>query len=129
MPLAFVETTKAHGTSSAAPVPIPELSLALPEGAGEQALVILNLPNVYVMKATGGDPGGAMFHILVNGTALRAYALINPTPTNATNKGQQTVTLVVAVPLKFEAQTITATWQTTNGFTVVAETASLSARS
>src|SRR3954447_18390150 len=128
MSLLFVQTTKSHGTSSASPVPIPELSLTIPEGEGEQALVILNLPNVYVLNPAGNDPGGK-FTISANGTVLPAYACMTPVSNGLVGNGRQTVTLVVAVPLMLKLQPIVAMWQALNSCHIVLDSpASLSAR-
>ena len=47
------------------------LSITIPGGVGEMALVILNVPNPY---ATGDKNPGGNFGIQVNGTLQAAYA-------------------------------------------------------
>jgi hypothetical protein len=126
MSLIFTQTTQSHQTDSMLPVPIPELNMTLPEGVGEQALLILNVPNVYA--TTGGNVPGGRFGISVNGTVLPAYAtfMYNSVPPSGDRLAQ---TLVVAVPLTVEPQQVQAVWQTYNGCTVVIDTpASLSAQ-
>ena len=126
MSLIFVQTTQPHQTASMLPTPIPELNMTLPEGAGEQALVILNLPNVYA--TTGGNNPGGRFSISVNGTVLPAYAtfMYNDVPPSGDRLAQ---TLVVAIPLTLNPQKVQAMWQTYNGCTVAIDTpASLSAQ-
>jgi hypothetical protein len=43
----YAQTSGTHSTNSGSFVPIPDLSLTLPGGAGGSMLVILNLPNPY----------------------------------------------------------------------------------
>lgn len=126
MSLIFVQTTQSHQTDSILPVPIPELNMTLPEGSGEQALLILNVPNVYA--TTGGNIPGGRFGISVNGTVLAAYAtfMYNDLPPSGDRVAQ---TLVVAVPLTLKPQQVQAVWQAYNGCSVVIDTpASLSAQ-
>ena len=92
--------------------PIPGLSLTIPEGAGEQALIILNVPASYNVGGSG-DGSGGQFNLSVDGTMLPEYA--------AYNYGQygsyglplrMPATLVVAVPLTLKQQTVVAYAQT-----------------
>jgi len=70
MPL-YVQTTGtqmvAFGTS---PTPIPGLTLTIPEGAGEQALVTLNVPNPYSYTESRAYVAGGWFGLSVDGTTL-----------------------------------------------------------
>jgi hypothetical protein len=45
MPVIYVQTTRNYQTKSQSWTPIPELSLELPEGLGEQALITPRYPN------------------------------------------------------------------------------------
>jgi len=52
----YAQSSGTHSTNSSTLVPIPGLSITVPEGVGISALIILNVPNPY---ATGIDyPGG-----------------------------------------------------------------------
>ena len=90
--------------------PIPGLTLTLPEGVNEQALVILNVPAAYSVIAsfTGGQ--GGVFNISVDGTMLPEYAEYDYIRSmNAQSTPVRVpVTLVVAVPLKLKNQTVVA---------------------
>ena len=67
----YAQTSGTQSTNSATYVPIPGLSLTIPEGVGTSALVILNLPMPY---AQGNNYPGATVGITVNGTALGVAA-------------------------------------------------------
>ena len=112
-----------HWTSSSAPM--VGLKLTIPRGAGDQAVVTLNVPNPY---AEGSDfPGGA-FSITVNGTPLPAYASFTYSEQKPQSPGRMPTTLVVAVPLGNQTQEILAVWQGLRGSNVVIDSpASLSA--
>jgi hypothetical protein len=90
--------------------PIPRLSLTIPEGAGDSALVILNVPAPYAVIAnfTGGQ--GGVFNLSVDGTMLPEYAEFDYIVSmNAQSTPvRMPVTLVVAVPLKLKNQTVVA---------------------
>ena len=92
----------------AAFTPIPGLTLTLPEGVQESALVILNVPASYAIIAnwTGGQ--GGRFGISVNGTMLPAYAGYNYTTSIPLQNVDARVpaTLVVGVPLTLKPQTV-----------------------
>ena len=84
--------------------PIPGLTLKLPEGVNEQALVILNVPASYsVARNTGG-----VFNISVDGTMLKEYAEYDFTNYSPSTRGRSPATLVVAVPLILKNQTVVA---------------------
>jgi mannose-binding lectin len=65
MSILYAQTSGTHQTNSGQFVPIPGLSLTLPEGVGVTALAILNLPNPY---ARGNDFPGGTLGISVAGT-------------------------------------------------------------
>jgi hypothetical protein len=90
--------------------PIPGLSLTIPEGAGDQALVILNVPASYAVIANFTSGRGGQFNISVDGTTLPEYAEYDYVASmSAQNMPVRVpVTLVVAVPLKLKPQTVVA---------------------
>jgi hypothetical protein len=106
-------------------VPIPGLSLTIPEGVGVSALVILNLPMPY---ATGKDYPGANLGISVDGavsSVVAGFTYSEPIPQVS---GRMPTTLVVSVPLAIKPQTIAAVWSAVRGSTVIIDTpATLSA--
>ena len=69
-------------TNSQSWTPIPGLAITLPRGVGEQALVILNVPNPY---AKGSDFPGGSFGVQVNGTVQSPVAVFTY---NEQNSGQ-----------------------------------------
>lgn len=121
----YAQTSGVLKTNSTTFVPIPGLSLQLPEGVGTSALIILNLPNPYAL----GDnfPGGIM-GITVNGTLSPVQASFTYNEAVPAGTGRVPTTLVVSVPLGSAAQTVTAVWSGVAGATVVIDTpATLSA--
>ena len=89
-------------------IPIPGLTLTLPEGSGESALVILNVPASYAVIASFTGGSGGQFYISVDGTVLPEYAEYDYV---VSMNAQQTpvrmpATLVVSVPLKLKPQTV-----------------------
>jgi mannose-binding lectin len=89
-------------------VAIPGLTLTLPEGAGESALVTLNVPASYAVIANFTSGRGGQFNISVDGTTLPAYAEYDYVVSmNSQNTPvRMPTTLVVAVPLKLRTQTV-----------------------
>jgi mannose-binding lectin len=110
------QTSGTQTTNASSLTAIPGLSLTLPEGVQVSALVILNLPNPY---AQGNDYPGGILGISVNGAvspvqASFTYGIQNPPSTN-----RMPTTLVVAVPLTLQQQTIQALWCGVRGSTVI----------
>src|SRR4051794_26520414 len=103
MAVIFVQTSKPHQTNSTTFIPIPGLTLTLPQGSGDQALVILNMPSA---SAAGmGDFGrGGRLGISVDGVVLPAYAEF--TCLTPDIDVRIPLTLVVAVPLTAQLQKI-----------------------
>ena len=62
----YAQTTGTQQTNSGTFVPIPGLTLTIPEGVGTSALIILNVPMPY---AQGNNYPGGTFGITVGGTA------------------------------------------------------------
>ena len=121
----YAQTSGTQQTNSGTFVPIPGLTLTIPEGVGTSALVILNVPMPY---ATGNNTPGGTFGIKVNGTASAVVAGFTYNEPAPTSTGRIPTTLVVSVPLTNAAQTIVAVWQGVRGSTVIIDTpASLSA--
>jgi hypothetical protein len=92
------------------PAPIPGLTLTLPEGAGESALVILNVPASWAVVGGGNNGQGGQFNISVDGNTLAPYAAYNyltSMPLQNVN-GRIPATLVVSVPLLLQPQTVVA---------------------
>lgn len=104
--------------------PIPGLSLQIPAGAGEQALIILNVPAPYLMHSQIAPPGGGYmaFCVSVDGTRLPANAKFT-----GPNEVRVPTTLVVAVPLAAKPQTIVGLWGGFDAYAIIDSPASLSA--
>jgi hypothetical protein len=88
--------------------PIPGLSLTIPEGVGDDALVTLNVPASYAVIANFTNGQGGRFGISVDGTTLPNYAGYNYLTSMWLQnvQGRIPATLVVAVPLKLKLQTV-----------------------
>ncbi|MBR1213681.1 hypothetical protein [Bradyrhizobium sp. JYMT SZCCT0180] len=121
----YAQTTGTQSTNSATFVPIPGLSLTIPEGVGTSALIILNLPMPY---AQGNNYPGATVGITVNGTALGVAASFTYNEQEPSSTGRVPTTLVVSVPLAGAPQTIAGVWYGVRGSTVIIDSpATLSA--
>src|SRR6185295_10032345 len=130
MPL-YVQTTGtqmvAFGTS---PTPIPGLTLTIPQGAGEQALVTLNVPNPYSYTESRAYVAGGWFGLSVDGTTLpnvASFTFTLPSLGNLDNLGRTPVTLMVAIPLAGKPQTVVALWRSYGMWLRLDTPASLSA--
>jgi len=121
----YAQTSGTQSTNSATFVPIPGLSLTIPEGVGTSALVILNLPMPY---AEGNDYPGGTFGITVNGTASSVVASFTYNDQQPQTYGRVPTTLIVSVPLANAPQTIAGVWYGVRGSTVIIDSpATLSA--
>jgi hypothetical protein len=121
----YAQTSGTHSTDSGSLVPIPGLSITIPEGVGISALVILNLPNPF---ATGNDFPGGTFGISVNGTISPVVAVFTYNEKIPPSTGRIPTTLVVSVPLINKRQEIVGMWSGVRGSKVIIDTpATLSA--
>ena len=121
----YAQTTGTHSTNAGSFVPIPSLTLTLPEGVGISALVFLNLPNPY---ATGNDYPGATLGISVNGALSHVVASFTYNEKVPPSTGRIPTTLVVGIPLDNHKQTVMGMWSGVRGSTVIIDTpATLSA--
>jgi hypothetical protein len=122
----YAQTSGTLTTNSDSFVPIPGLTFSIPEGVGDTALVILNLPMPY---ATGNNYPGGTLGISVNGTVSPVVASFTYNEQNPASTGRIPTTLVVSVPLtQTGAQTIQAVWYGVRGSTVIIDSpATLSA--
>ena len=121
----YVQTSGRQSTNSGSFVPIPGLSLTLPEGVATMALVILNLPNPF---AQGNDFPGGTLGISVDGTVSPVLATFTYNESTPQSTGRIPTTLVVGVPLANKQQTVAAVWSGVRGSTVIIDSpASLSA--
>lgn len=113
--MSYYAQCNAQTTSATAWAPMTGLTLTIPAGVGETAIIILNVPMPY---ATGNSNPGGTFGISVNGavspvTASFTYNEINPPST-----GRIPTTLVVGIPLGNSTQTIQAVWYGVRNSTV-----------
>ena len=115
----YAQTSGTLTTNSSGYTPIPGLSLALPEGVGVIAIVILNVPNPY---ATGNSNPGGNFGITVNGALQPPVASFTYNEVNPPSTGRIPTTLVVGVQLQTTAQTVNAVWSGVRGSTVHLDT-------
>ncbi len=121
----YAQTSGTQQTNSATLVPIPGLSLTIPEGVGSSALVTLNLPNPY---ASGDNFPGGFFGISVNGALSPVVGCFTSSVQNPTDTGRSPTTLIISVPLANAPQAIVALWSGVRGSTAIIDTpATLSA--
>jgi hypothetical protein len=113
----YAQTSGTRSTNSSSWTPIPDLSIQLPEGSGDMAVVTLNVPYPY---ATGNNYPGGTFAIAVNGTQQAPVAGFSYSVQNGNNRIP--TTLVIGVPLTMTKQVITAMWQNVRGSTVMIDT-------
>jgi hypothetical protein len=109
-------TSGTHSTNSGSFVPIPGLTLALPEGVGVEVLAILNVPNPF---AQGNSNPGGTFGVSVNGTVSPIQATFTYNEVNPPSTGRIPTTLVVPVPLTTTKQTVQALWFGVRGSKVI----------
>jgi hypothetical protein len=119
----YAQTSGTQQTNSGTFVPIPGLSITLPEGVGTMAIVILNVPNPY---AKGNNFPGGTFGISVNGTVSPVQAVFTYNEQNPQSTGRIPTTLVVGVPLTQVkgGQNVQAVWFGVRGSTVIMDTPS-----
>lgn len=110
------QTSGNQSTNSSGWTPIPGLAVKLPEGVGEQVLLILNVPNPY---ATGNNYPGGNFGLQVNGTVQSAYASFTYNEQVPPSTGRIPTTLCVVTPLSGTGGTaVVAVWSGVRGSTV-----------
>ncbi len=121
----FVQTSGTHSTNSASFVPIPGLSIALPQGVDTLALIILNLPFPF---AQGNNFPGGNVGISINGAVSPVVGGFTYSEQVPPLNGRVPTTLVVGVPLTIRRQIIEAVWSGVRGSTVTIDSpATLSA--
>jgi len=111
----YVQVNGPLQTNSANWTPIPGLALKIPEGAGTEAIVILNVPNPY---ATGNNYPGGNFGIAVNGQVLPMFACFTYDSSQPQSTGRRPTTLVVGIPLGPKPQQAQAMWSSVRGSVV-----------
>jgi hypothetical protein len=109
-------TSGTQSTNSGSFEPIPGLTLALPEGVGVSALVILNLPNPF---AQGNSNPGGTFGVSLNGIVSPIQASFTYNEVNPPSTGRIPTTLVVPVPLTTTKQVVQGMWQGVRGSKVI----------
>ncbi len=115
----YVQTSGTQSTSSESLVPIPGLSLTIPEGVDATAIIILNVPFAF---ATGDNNPGGSFGITVNGALASVIGGFTYNDQVPASSGRVPTTVVVGVPLINQAQTIQAVWSGVRGGAVVIDT-------
>ncbi|MEA2931177.1 MAG: hypothetical protein QOG38_3605 [Hyphomicrobiales bacterium] len=115
MPTVYVQIPGAPNTTAPSPVPIPGLGLDIPAGAGEQAVIILNVPQAF---AEGANFPGGWFGLSVDGAMLHLSVRFRGLADSPKSRYYTPCTLVAAVPLKLKAQKVQAMWNAETGSTV-----------
>jgi hypothetical protein len=112
----YAQTSGTHTTDSGSFVPIPGLSITIPEGVGIAALVVLNVPNPF---AQGNDFPGATFGISVAGAISPVVAVFTYNEKIPPSTGRIPTTLVISVPLTNKKQEVLAMWSGVRGSKVI----------
>ena len=111
-----VETNTPQATSSGNWAPMSGLAITLPRGAGDSALVILNVGAPW---ATGNNYPGGNFGLQVNGKVIAVYGSFTYSEPQPPNPGRMPTTVVAAVPLSQSQTTaVVAVWSAIRGSTV-----------
>ena len=111
------QSSGTQSTNSASWTPMPGLAIKLPEGVGETALLILNVPNPY---AKGNDFPGGNFGLEVNGAVQSAFASFTYNEQVPPSTGRIPTTLTAVVPLSQSGSVaVVALWSGVRGSTVV----------
>lgn len=114
------QSTGTLQTNSPSWTPMPGLAITLPRGVGDQALVILNVPNPY---AQGNDYPGGYFALQVAGNVASPIAAFTYNEASPASTGRVPTTLTIAVPLSQGADiAIVAVWHGVRGSTVIIDT-------
>jgi hypothetical protein len=111
----YAQTSGSLSTDSGSFVPIPGLSITLPEGLDTIAMVVLNVPNPY---ATGNNYPGGTFGVTINGHVSPVQATFTYNEQHPQGTGRIPTTLVVGIPLETNAQVVNAVWFGVRGSTV-----------
>jgi hypothetical protein len=123
----YAQSSGTQQTNSGTFVPIPGLTITIPEGAGTSALIILNVPNPY---AKGNNFPGGTFGISVGGVVSPVQATFTYNEAQPQSTGRVPTTLVLSVPLQQipGGQVVLGLWYGVRGSTVIIDTpATLSA--
>ena len=94
--IVYAQSSGQHSTNSGSWSPIPGLTVTLPRGIGDSALLILNIPNPY---AQGTNNPGGNFGLQVNGEVLSAFACFTYNEQVPPSTGRVPTTLSVVTPL------------------------------
>ena len=115
----YAQTSGTHSTDSGSFVPIPGLSITIPEGVGISALIILNVPNPF---AQGNDFPGGTFGISVSGITSPVVAVFTYNEKIPPLAGRIPTTLVASVPLMNKKQEVLGMWFGVRGSKVIIDT-------
>ena len=116
----YAQSSGTQQTNSSTFVPIPGLSITIPEGVGSSAVLILNVPNPY---AQGNNFPGGVFGVSVNGTISPVQAVFTYNESQPQSTGRVPTTLVVSVPLSQKgAQVVLGVWSGVRGSNVIIDT-------
>jgi hypothetical protein len=125
----YAQTTAPLATSSSTSLPIPGLIIMLPAAtaAEKEAVITLNMPNVFLEGTPVGGTRGGEVSVFVGATSVAA-AQISDDNTALPGDGRKATTIVVKVPLRSAPQRVQAEWNGVRATTIHTDTfASLSA--
>ena len=125
----YAQLTEGFFTDAQTPIPVPALVITLPAEAPTQkeALITLDMPNLFLGGTAVGGTRGGQVAVFVDGTSVAA-GQISDDNAALPGDGRKTVVLVVKVPLRSFQQTVEAKWNGVRGSSIATDTfASLSA--
>jgi hypothetical protein len=112
----YAQSSGTPSTNSGNWTAMPGLAIKQPQGIGDSALLILNVPNPY---ATGSNNPGGNFGFQVDGKVIAVYGSFTYNEQNPPSTGRVPTTVVASVPLSQSATTsVVAVWSGIRGGTV-----------
>jgi Bc2L-like protein len=121
----YAQTSGTLDTTSQTFVPMPGLSITIPEGVGTMAIVTLNVPQPY---SQGSNYPGGVFRVTVDGKLNDVEASFTYSEQSGGGTGRMPTTLVVGISLGLKPQVIQAVWHGVRGSKVIIDSpATLSA--
>jgi hypothetical protein len=121
----YAQSSGTQTTTSQTFVPMPMLSITIPEGVGTMAIITLNVPQPF---SQGNDNPGGVFRIAIDGKVNDVEASFTYNEKNPSATGRMPTTLVAGVPLGPKAQVIQGMWHGVRGSKVIIDSpATLSA--
>ena len=112
----YAQSSGSQTTTSQSFVPMPGLSITLPEGVGTMAIVTLNVPQPF---SQGNNYPGGVFRITVDDKLSDVEGSFTYSEQSGGGTGRMPTTVVAGVPLAMKPQVIQAVWHGMRGSKVI----------